>query len=164
MKTLLLVAMLAAAPKAEEPSVQLLGDLPKTGKLTVAQLEALGPVTADWAMHGEKHTVFGVPLDKVLAGFGFTAGPMGKDVPKAQKRSGWKKAVLATAGDGFQALFSCAELAEEMGPTRALLVWKVDGKPLTAEDGPFRLVVLTDKEGSRSVFGLQKLEVLNLAR
>ena len=67
-----------------------------------------------------------------------------------------------TASDGFQAVFSCAELWEDMGPTRALLAWKLDGKPLPEKMGAFRLVVLTDKEPSRSVYQVVKLEILNL--
>jgi hypothetical protein len=41
-----------------------------------------------------------------------------------------EKAVVATAPDGFQAVFSCAELFPEMGPTRAFVVWTVDGQPM----------------------------------
>jgi DMSO/TMAO reductase YedYZ molybdopterin-dependent catalytic subunit len=68
----------------------------------------------------------------------------------------------ADARDGFQAVFSCAELAEEMGATKAMLIWKIDGKPLAPEQGPVRIVVLTDKEASRSVYGVEKLEVIDL--
>jgi hypothetical protein len=49
-----------------------------------------------------------------------------------------------------------------MGPTRALIVWEIDGKPLASNAGPFRVVVLTDNEPSRSVHGVTKLEVLDL--
>jgi hypothetical protein len=40
--------------------------------------------------------------------------------------------------------------------------WKIDGKPLPADRGPLRLVVLTAKEPSRSVYGVRKLEGLDL--
>ena len=73
-------------------------------------------------------------------------------------------AVRASAADGFEAVFSCAELFESMGATRAMIVWKVDGKPLAADRGPLRLVVLTDKEPSRSIHGLRTIEVLDLPR
>jgi hypothetical protein len=46
---------------------------------------------AVWKSHGEQHEVTGVGLDKVLAKFGFEPGPMGKDVPKKEKRRGWRK-------------------------------------------------------------------------
>jgi hypothetical protein len=113
-------------------------------------------------MHGRTRRATGVPLDKLLGKAGFNAGPMGKDVPAREKRSGWKKAVVATAADGFQAVFSCAELFPEMGPTRALVAWEIDGKPLPAEEAPFRLVVTTDKEPSRSLYKLVKIEVVDL--
>jgi hypothetical protein len=89
---------------------------------------------------------------------------MGKDVPKAEKRAGWKKVVVASAADGFQAVFSCAELAAEMGPTRALVIWKLDGAPIAADEGPLRLVVLTDQEPSRSLWSLKRLEVVDLRK
>jgi DMSO/TMAO reductase YedYZ molybdopterin-dependent catalytic subunit len=120
--------------------------------LTQADLEALGPLTTDWTSHGEKHQVTGVPLDKVLAKIGFTPGE--------KKHLGYRKVLIATGADGYKAVFSTAELTESMGSTRALLVWKMDGKPLPKEQGDFRLVVLTDKEGARCVYQLVKLELL----
>jgi DMSO/TMAO reductase YedYZ molybdopterin-dependent catalytic subunit len=154
--------VLASVAAAEPPALTLTGDVPKPLSLSVADLEGLGPVSVTWQDHGRARQVYGVPLDKLLARAGFSPGAMGKDVPKREKRAGWKKVLRATAVDGFQAVFSCAELWEGMGPTRALVVWKIDGKPLPPGTGPFRLVVLTDQEPSRSVFAVDKLEVLDL--
>ena len=159
-----MLSLLTALTLLAAPQVKIVGALPHTGAVDQAALEKLGATTAKWKEHGAEHTVTGVPLDKVLASFGFEPGPMGMDVPKAEKRRGWKLAVVATAPDGFQAVFSCAELAEGMGPTRALLVWSVDGKPLAPEMGPFRLVVLTDQEPSRSVHQVSQLEVVDLRK
>jgi len=167
---LLVGASLALAPAgralpAESGPVVLRvdGALPKTGGLTRAELESLGSSTATWTAHGEKRTVTGVPLDRVLERFGWTAGPMGKEVPKAEKRAGYRKVVVATARDGFQAVFSCAEIAEGMGATRALVAWAIDGKPLPPDMGPLRLVVLTDGEPARSIYQLESLKVLEVA-
>jgi DMSO/TMAO reductase YedYZ molybdopterin-dependent catalytic subunit len=135
--------ILSAAP----PSVEVKGGAP----LTVADLEPLGAVTSDWTSHGEKHQVTGVPLEKVLGKIGWTTGE--------KKHPGFRKILIATGADGYKAVFSTAELVESMGPTRALLVWKMDGKPLPKDQGDFRLVVLTDKEGARSVYQLVSLEV-----
>jgi hypothetical protein len=143
--SLLLTASPAAAPA---PSIKVVGG----ADLTVDTLEKLAPVSADWTSHGEKHSVYGAPLDKVLTQMGFSPGE--------KKRPGYRKVLIATGADGFKAVFSTAELMESMGATRALLVWKVDGKPLPKEQGDFRLVVLTDKEGARSVYQLVKLELL----
>ena len=49
-----------------------------------------------------------------------------------------------------------------MGPTRALLVWRMNGELLPPDTGPFRIAVLTDKETSRSVFAVERLEVRDL--
>jgi DMSO/TMAO reductase YedYZ molybdopterin-dependent catalytic subunit len=158
--TTLLAGSVLAAPPA--PGVALTGAVPKPMSFAQKDLQALGTVTESWTEHGTSHQVSGVPLDKVLAAAGFAPGVMGKEVPKREKRAGWKMALRVTATDGFQAVFSCAELWEGMGATRALLVWDVDGKPLGPELGPFRIVVLTDREPSRSVHNVTKLEVLDL--
>ena len=149
---------LEAAPAA---TVRVEGALPKTGTLGVADLERLEPVTLAWTARGETHRVKGVRVDKVLDHFGFTPGPMGKDVPVAQKVKGLRQVLVATARDGFQAVFSCAEVSEGIGQTVALLVWEVDGKPLSSDVGPFRLVVLTDGMPSRSIRQLERLRVLD---
>jgi len=144
------------------PPQMLITGLPKSGALSLEELKSLGPTEQTWVAHGTSHKVFGVRLDKLLAAHGFTPGKMGKDVPKTEKRAGWRKVVLLTAADGFQSLISCAEMSEEMGPTLAMLVWKIDGEPLEAGQGPVRLVVLTDKEPSRSIYGLYKIEVVDV--
>ncbi|HZN93242.1 MAG TPA: molybdopterin-dependent oxidoreductase [Myxococcales bacterium] len=152
-----------APPAPAAPSVEVTGALPKTGKLALKDLQAMKPEKATWTDRGKQVEVEGVPLGKVLAASGFEPGPMDRSGPPADKRPGYKKVVLVTARDGFQSVFSCAELAEEMGPaTRTLLVWKVDGKPLPPEQGPFRLVVLSDKEASRSTWAVEKIDVLDL--
>ena len=83
-------------------------------------------------------------------------------MPKAEKRAGYRKVVVATARDGFQAVFSCAEIAEGKGATRALVAWAIDGKPLPPEMGPLRLVVLTDGEPARSIYQLESLKVVEV--
>jgi len=108
--------------------------------------------------------VTGVPLDKVLAAFGFAPGPMGRQVPVTEKRAGWRKVVVALGNDGYQVAFSCAELTSEIGATKALVSFALDGAPLGGERGPFRLVVLTDREPSRSVRNLERLIVVDVSQ
>ncbi len=160
-KLLLLLPCIALAQAPAAPSLEVAGALPKTGKLALKDLEALKPEKATWTERGKQVEVEGVPLGKILTASGFSPGPMGKDVAPAEKRPGYKKVVVVTSKDGFQAVFSCAELAEDMGPTRALLVWKMDGKPVPPEQGPLRLLVLTDKEPSRSAWSVEKIEVVD---
>lgn len=142
-----------------EGALTVTGALPHTGVLSLKDLGALSPEKASWDSRGQTHQVVGVPLSRILAHFGFTPGPMGKDVSKADKRAGYRKVVLATAADGYTAVFSSAEVAQDMGPTRALVIWEVDGMPVPPDTGPLRLVVLTDKEPSRSLHQLTRLEL-----
>lgn len=163
---LLITLLFAGAPLQAEPAPPLAvrGDLPQTGTLSLADLQALGPVTVSFDIHGKRHSAVGAPLGKVLARFGFVPGPMGKGVAPSEKRAGYKKAVVASAPDGFQAVFSIAELTPEMGPTQVLVAWQMDGQPLGADMGPLRLVVPTDKEPSRCLYHLQRLDVVDLRR
>ena len=152
------------ATPATPPVLEVRGDLPKPGPLRLTELTAMTPATFTWVAHGQSHTVLGVPLATVLRHFGWEPGVMGKTIPAAEKRVGYKRVIVATAPDGFQAVFSAAELAPAMGKTQAVVVWMVDGKPLPPSEGPLRLVVLTDEEPSRSVYHLQRLDIVDMRR
>jgi DMSO/TMAO reductase YedYZ molybdopterin-dependent catalytic subunit len=145
-------------------AVEVRGDLPKPGELKISDVESLGAVTVTWTLHGQPHAATGVPLEKVLRRFGWEPGIMSKAVPPTEKRLGYKRVVVVTAKDGFQAVFSAAELTEGMGKTQALLVWMIDGKPLPADQGPLRLVVPSDAEPSRSLYQLSRIDVVDMRR
>lgn len=140
--------------------LRLEGALIKPTTLTVASLKALGPVTIEWSDKSGAHTFTGVRLDKLLTANGFTEGH-GGGAPK-QKHEGLRAVLVATSADGFVSVFSVGELLEGMGPSTAFLAWEQDGKPLPKEHGTFRLVVPTDKRGSRSSYQLTSLRVLDL--
>lgn len=140
------------------------GDLPKPRTLRVEELKALASRTATWTLHGKAHTVVGLPLDQVIAQAGYDRGPMSKEMAPRDKRPGFKLAIVASAPDGFQAVFSTAEITAGMGKTEVLCIWEMDGKPLPPDQGPLRLVVLTDGEGSRSIHNLARLDVIDLRK
>jgi hypothetical protein len=156
----LLPALFASAQPSPAPTVRVEGTLPKTGTLGQAELEKLGSTTIAWTSHGQTHQVTGVRVDKVLVHFGFGPGPMGKDIPVKDKVKGYREVLVATARDGFQAVFSCAEVTEGMGTTAAFIIWLVDGKPLGADVGPLRMVVVTDGEPARSIRQLESLRII----
>jgi len=165
---MLLAVMLTIATMAADagapPSVQLEGDLIKPVSLTQAAFQALGPSTAEWKDKTGTHQVTGVRLDQILLANGFLEGPSGPGVNAKQKHEGLRAVVIASAPDGFEAVFSVAELLETLGPSKVLLVWQVDGKPLEPKVGPFRLVVLSDKMPTRSLYQLTSLKVVDLKR
>ena len=65
----------------------------------------------------------------------------------------------ATAADGYQIVFSLAELDPDITDNQYLVADVANGKPLTTESGPFRLVVPKDKRGARWVRMLATLNV-----
>jgi molybdate transport system substrate-binding protein len=66
--------------------------------------------------------------------------------------------VVATGGDGYQAIIAYGELDPNFGNQPILVVYEQDGKALT-DTGPVRLVVPGDKHGGRYVSNLLSLEV-----
>src|SRR5258708_38919895 len=128
---LAIVLAIGSAGGAEDSAtLSIAGELSAPGKLTLTDLKALGRAPVEWTVHGRKRVALGVPLEKSLTKAGFSAGPMGKDVPVREKRSGWKKAVLASTAAGFQAVFRRAELFPHMGPTRDCVACELTVKPL----------------------------------
>src|SRR5215475_4125283 len=85
------------------------GDLPRTGPLTPAELEPYA-VDIEWEDQGDRHRYHGIPLDTLLAQLGFPPGYRGSGVAPADTLTGWRLVVVATADDGYQAVFSTAEL------------------------------------------------------
>lgn len=138
------------------------GHLPRAGQIAREQLESLGAEDIPWTFRDQAHVYRGIRLDKLLTHFGFEAGPGGSSVTPRDRRPGWRDIVVATAADGFVAVFTCAELMPEMGPTRAFVVWSRDGEPLPTDEGPLRLVVATDQKGSRSARQIVDLRVLDV--
>lgn len=120
------------------PQARTLDSVARQIDLTAASpesLEKLGAVEIDWTHHEQTHRYHGVPLAAAAS-------------MRVATRSG---VITAHARDGYHATFSAYELDPEVGATRAYLVWRVDGAALPAEEGPFRLVVPTDRSGARSV-------------
>jgi hypothetical protein len=156
----------APAPSKAAPARTLLvidGDV-TARTLSVDDLKTLGATEVEWSHRSETHKFTAVPLEAILRNAGVDARQIGASVPPTEKRTGWKLAVVATASDGFQATFSVAELYHEIGRTEAYVAIAENGAPLDATSGPFRLIVTTDREGSRSVRKLERLTVLDLRR
>lgn len=70
-----------------------------------------------------------------------------------------RSVVVATASDGYQAVFSWSELYLSANGDGALVVFERDGAPLPPDEGPLALVSLRDtKPGPRHVKWLTKVE------
>ena len=68
--------------------------------------------------------------------------------------------VVVTATDGYQAVFSWAELFLSPIGDGALVIFERDGAPLPASEGPLALISLRDTQpGPRHVKWLAKIEI-----
>jgi DMSO/TMAO reductase YedYZ molybdopterin-dependent catalytic subunit len=72
--------------------------------------------------------------------------------------------VLASASDGYQVLFSLAELDSAFTSSEIIVADTVDGKPLLANQGPFRIVSPKDAHPARAIRMLQRLDVVRLKK
>ena len=100
----------------------------------------------------KKETYAGVPLVDLLGKLGVKHGKdlMGKALAQY---------VVATGSDGDVSVVALGEVDPEFHPGTVLVADAIDGKPLDAKTGPFRLVVSEDKRPARSVRNLVRLEV-----
>ncbi|GGG94638.1 molybdopterin-dependent oxidoreductase [Silvibacterium dinghuense] len=97
-------------------------------------------------------TYSGVPLIELLAPLGT---PHGKDL----HGKGLSDYIIATGSDGYKAVIALAEIDPEFHPGQVLVADTMDGKPIDAKTGPFRLVVSEDKRPARSVHNLASIEL-----
>ena len=72
--------------------------------------------------------------------------------------------VVASASDGYQVVFSLAELDPGFTSNDIIVADAIDGKPLFAYQGPLRIVAPKDSRAARSIRMLEKLEVVRLRK
>jgi hypothetical protein len=66
--------------------------------------------------------------------------------------------VIVTGRDGFQMLYSLAELDRDFHDDVVILADKADGKPLPEKEAPWRIASAGDKKPWRSVYGVAKIQ------
>ncbi|HEX7815038.1 molybdopterin-dependent oxidoreductase [Dyella sp.] len=125
----------------------------KTRTLDRKALDAMPQTQATAAAHEDKPSQWGgVALQDVLA----------QSVPHGQSLRGRNLAtfVRITASDGYQIVFSVAELDPNFGNTRVILADSKDGQPLD-KDGPYRLIVPGDKRPARWIRNITQIDVVD---
>src|SRR5262245_42589359 len=133
------------------------GDVPTTLTLTPADMKGMPRTTVTIPEEGRQVSYEGVLVGDLLKRAG---APLGRDL------SGKAVAtyVRATAKDGYQAVFSLAEVDPSFTSNDIIVADTIDGKPLFDYQGPLRIVAPKDKRGARSVRMLERIEVIRLAK
>jgi DMSO/TMAO reductase YedYZ molybdopterin-dependent catalytic subunit len=164
------VAALCAAPQAMQtapamPAAQstdvllsVTGEVTTELHLTAADLKALPrtSVTAMDAHEKQSHVFDGVALAELLKRAGL---PSGENL----RGKSMSLCVVASAADGYHAVFSLAELDASIGGEQVLVVDTVDGAALPAGQGPLRLVVPSDKRPARWVRMVQSITLVSVS-
>ncbi len=150
-------ARAADAPAPAPPSA--CGAVPEiigpTGKHLCVTPDVLKDLDRDQATminHGVSHTYEGVLLTELLR---LVDAPTGARIHADADRD----YLVITGADNFRAVYSLAETDRSVQRHPTILADKMDGAPLIAHDGLFRIVVDGDQKPSRSVYGVTRIEV-----
>ena len=152
----LAVGFLAAAQEAPS-TIQVTGAVKQPLTLTTEDLAKMPRGSVKTSNNGLETAYEGVWLYEVLKRAGV---PMGSEL----RGKALTNYLLVEAKDGYQVVFSVAEVDPAFTDSEMLLADKADGKPLVGSQGPFRLVVAKDKPGARSVRMLTKIEVVQVRK
>ena len=137
---------LAVAGAVTTPLTLSAADLRSMSRTTVQVKDDSRTVTYEGVLVGELLKRAGVPVGEAL-------------------RGDWVASyVVAHAADGYRAVYALAELDNTFVKSDVLVADTMDGTPLFAYQGPWRLVAPNDQRGARSVRLLDRLEVVRLPR
>lgn len=151
------VAVLASSGLAQVPDgLEIVGDVDQPATITVADLAKLPRARVVTPTPDGEIVNDGVWLDELLRSVNVPDGGVlrGKSLTTY---------ILAEARDGYQVVFSLAELSEEFGDNRVLVADTENGRPIPLEDGPMRLIT-QELEGARAVRMLSRLIVVQLSK
>jgi DMSO/TMAO reductase YedYZ molybdopterin-dependent catalytic subunit len=126
--------------------------------LTVADLKKMPRKTLTVVNpHDKKTEVYeGVALEELLRRAGL---PQGENLRGAAMAT----YVLAEAADGYRVVFSLAELDSGIVDSEVIVADTMDGAPLGANQGPFRIVAPYEKRPARWIRMLKSLTVVRAA-
>jgi DMSO/TMAO reductase YedYZ molybdopterin-dependent catalytic subunit len=147
----------APQPSPGSPALVVDGDVTKPLSLTAAELKSFPRTKVE--VKTEKGTINvyeGVLVGELLKRAGLALGQMRGGVVASY--------AIASAADGYQAVFAVAELDPAFTGSDVIVADSVDGKPLSARDGPLRLVPPKDLMASRSVRTLRRIQIVRLTK
>jgi DMSO/TMAO reductase YedYZ molybdopterin-dependent catalytic subunit len=135
-----------AQDSTSKPSFKVSGEVTKPLTLSVEDLLKMKPVIVGMKdKAGKDHNYKGVALQEIL-------GMAGVTLDKQLRGKNLSKYLLVKCSDGYEVLFSLAELDSSFTDRVVVLAYESDGKPIPAGTGPFRLVVPFEKKAARSGF------------
>ena len=156
---ILMVLSLSSVNKASAqanntaPVLKISGEVTHPLALTVADLAKMKRITVNLKERdGKDHSYTGVSMLDVLNLAGVTTGSQ-------LRGENLSKYMLAKCTDGYEVLFSLAEVDTAFTDRIMVLADESDGKPLPTNRGPFRLVVPGEKKPARSAYQINEFVI-----
>jgi DMSO/TMAO reductase YedYZ molybdopterin-dependent catalytic subunit len=137
----------------QAPTVKVLGEVLNPLTLSATDLAAMPRTTVSAKdKQGVSHSFSGVAVSEIFNKAGVTTG-------KQLRGENLAKYLLVTCADGYQVVFSLAELDSAFTDRVVILADQEEGKPLPASTGPFRLIVPGEKKPARNCFQVTTLVI-----
>lgn len=153
MKVIVFVFCLFVGLAGYGQTVKVTGEVLKPLTLSAADLATMPRTTATARdKQGVPHSFSGVSLADIFNQAGVTTG-------KQLRGENLAKYVLVTCADGYQVVFSLAELDSSFTDRVVILADQMEGKLLPAGVGPFRIVVPGEKKPARNCFQVTAIAI-----
>ena len=124
----------------------------KSIAFSAAELAAMPRVEVAATSEGQTQKYSGVRVNDLLMKAGFAFGRTLRGPALAQY-------LMVEASDGYRVLFALTEFDPDFTDDVVIVADKVNGQPLAADDGPWRLIVPREKRGARWVRQVTALRV-----
>jgi DMSO/TMAO reductase YedYZ molybdopterin-dependent catalytic subunit len=154
---LLAVLLLHAPVAARQGTLQVTGAVATPLTLSAADLKAMPRQSVEIKEETRVVVYAGVLVGEILKKAGV---PLGSDLRGAALST----YVVMTASDGYQVVFSLAELDPALTNNDVIVADTLNDQPLEKERGPFRLVAPKDSRPARGVRMLAKIDVVQLKK
>lgn len=139
--------------RAGPSKVIVAGELSKPLDLDVAALAKMPRKSFKASAHGVEGEWEGVPLIDILRA-------AGAPVDDALRGKNLSLYVRISAADGYRVVYALAELDPKFRDDNVILADRRDGKPLAADEGPFRIIAPIEKRPGRWVRQVTRIDVL----
>lgn len=148
-----LVPLVTKAQNQKEAVVKVTGEVTSPLNINNAELHKFTQTTVIRKDRDNKdHSYTGVLLGDILQKAGATLGA-------ELKGENLTKYLSVEASDGYQVVFALAELDKGYTDRMIILADQMDGKPLPAADGPFRIIVQDEKKPARCIKQVTSLRI-----
>lgn len=143
----------SAQTTEKKPTVSVTGEVTKPLTLTQEDLSKMKRTDAMLKdRDGKQYRYTGVPIYEILKQAGATVG-------KQLHGENLAKYLLVKAADGYQVLFSLAELDSSFTDRVVILADQMEGGPIPSGKGPFRIIIPGERKPARCAFEVSQLIV-----